>query len=76
MGRFETEWLASDENLVVLADLSGQWIDRVARAPARAPVRFIGPSAPRDKDRDLGPKFQREHTPDTHLIDDAGALTH
>jgi hypothetical protein len=29
MGRFETEWLASDENLVALADLSGQWIDRV-----------------------------------------------
>src|SRR6476659_5896410 len=23
MGRFETEWLASDENLVALADLSG-----------------------------------------------------
>jgi len=29
MGRFETEWLASDENLVALADLSGRWIDRV-----------------------------------------------
>jgi hypothetical protein len=29
MGRFETEWLANDENFTVLADLSGQWIDRV-----------------------------------------------
>ncbi len=29
MGRFETEWLASDDNLVALADLSGRWIDRV-----------------------------------------------
>jgi hypothetical protein len=29
MGRFETEWLASDENLATLADLSGRWIDRV-----------------------------------------------
>ena len=29
MGRFETEWLANDENLVALADLSGHWIDRV-----------------------------------------------
>ena len=29
MGRFETEWLANDENLVALADLSGRWIDRV-----------------------------------------------
>ena len=26
MGRFETEWLASDENLAALTDLSGQWI--------------------------------------------------
>ena len=39
MGRFETEWLASNENLVVLADLSGQWIDRVhGRQPPRTIV--------------------------------------
>ncbi len=29
MGRFETEFLAAGENLTALADLSGQWIDRV-----------------------------------------------
>jgi hypothetical protein len=29
MGRFETDWLANDENLVALADLGGRWIDRV-----------------------------------------------
>jgi len=29
MGRFETEWLATDENLAALSDLSGIWIDRV-----------------------------------------------
>ena len=29
MGRFETEWLARPENLAALADLSGQWIDKV-----------------------------------------------
>jgi hypothetical protein len=29
MGRFETEVLATEENLAALADLSGQWIDRV-----------------------------------------------
>jgi len=29
MGRFETEFLAADENLAALADLGGQWIDRV-----------------------------------------------
>ncbi len=29
MGRFETELLATDDSLAVLADLSGIWIDRV-----------------------------------------------
>ncbi|MGB6948558.1 MAG: transposase, partial [Methyloceanibacter sp.] len=39
MGRFETEWLASDENLVALADLSGRWIDGVhSRRPVKAVV--------------------------------------
>ena len=34
MGRFETEWLATEANLAALADLSGAWIDRVhARRP-------------------------------------------
>ncbi len=36
MGRFETRWLTADKNLLALADLSGQWIDRVhARRPPR-----------------------------------------
>lgn len=26
MGRFETEWFASSENLASLADLSGKWM--------------------------------------------------
>src|ERR671913_304490 len=29
MGRFETEWLATEANLAALAALSGTWIDRV-----------------------------------------------
>lgn len=29
MGRFETEWLATNENLAALPDLSGVWIDRI-----------------------------------------------
>src|SRR4051795_3641530 len=29
MGRFETKWLCRAENLATLADLSGQWIDKV-----------------------------------------------
>ncbi len=35
MGRFETKWLSRAENLIALADLSGQWIDKVRwrRAP-------------------------------------------
>jgi hypothetical protein len=31
MGRFETKWLSRPENLIALADLSGQWIDKVHR---------------------------------------------
>jgi hypothetical protein len=39
MGRFETRWLTSEKNLSALADLSGQWIDKVhARRPPRGVV--------------------------------------
>ena len=39
MGRLETQWLATDKNLSALADLSGQWIDRVHdRRPPRGIV--------------------------------------
>jgi len=39
MGRFETRWLAVEKNLSALADLSGQWIDRVhGRRPPRGIV--------------------------------------
>src|ERR671932_2424495 len=31
MGRFATKWLSRPENLTALADLSGQWIDKVRR---------------------------------------------
>ena len=31
MGRFETRWLSRPENLAALADLPGQWIDKVRR---------------------------------------------
>ena len=45
MGRFETEILATDENLAALADLSGQWIDRVhAGHPPKAIVLDIDSS--------------------------------
>ncbi len=36
MGRFETRWLTAEKNLSALADLAGQWIDRVhAPRPSR-----------------------------------------
>ena len=35
IGRFETQWLATDKNLSALADLSGQWIDLVRMAADR-----------------------------------------
>jgi hypothetical protein len=39
MGRFETEFLATDDNLAALAELSGVWIDRVH--DRRPPKRVI-----------------------------------
>ena len=38
MGRFETKWLSRPENLAALADLPGQWIDKVHQ---RRPPRTI-----------------------------------
>ncbi len=39
MGPFETRWLTGERNLAALANLSGQWIDRVhARRPPRGVV--------------------------------------
>jgi len=39
MGRFETRWLTAEKNLLALADLSGQWVERVhARRPPRGIV--------------------------------------
>ena len=39
MGRFETRWLTAEKNLSALADLSGQWIDKVhGRRPPRGVV--------------------------------------
>ena len=39
MGRFETKWLCRPENLAALADLPGQWIDKVHRR--RAPKTIM-----------------------------------
>jgi glutathione S-transferase len=38
MGRFETKWLSRPENVAALADLLGQWIERVHQ---RRPPKMI-----------------------------------
>ena len=38
MGRFETNWLSRPGNLAALADLPGQWIDKVHQ---RRPPKII-----------------------------------
>jgi hypothetical protein len=38
MGRFETKWLSRPENLAALADMPGEWIDKVHQ---RRPPRII-----------------------------------
>jgi len=50
MGRFETKWLCRPENLTVLADLPGQWIDKVHER--RPPKRIVLDG------------FEREHSAD------------
>src|SRR3954451_24687427 len=52
MGRFETEWLATEANLAALADLSGGWIDRVHER--RPPDGII-----LDMDSSEGPTYRR-----------------
>jgi hypothetical protein len=39
MGRFETKWLCRAENLAALADLPGQWIDKVHQR--RPPKKIV-----------------------------------
>jgi hypothetical protein len=53
MGRFETEWLASEANLAALTALSGGWIDRVHRR--RPPDGIV-----LDMDSSESPTFGRQ----------------
>ena len=50
IGRYETEWLANDDNLAALTDLCGRWIDRVhGHRPPKAIVL--------DMDSSVSPTF-------------------
>ena len=58
MGRFETEWLANDENLVALADLGGRWIDRVhSRRPLNGIVLDMDSSVSETYGDQEGPAY-------------------
>ncbi len=48
MGRFETEWLASEENFAALVGLPGAWIDRVhaCRPPKLIILDMDSPESP------------------------------
>ena len=67
IGRFETEWLASDENSAALIDLSGQWIDRVhGRRPLKSIVL--------DMDSSVSPTYGDQGGPPTTAISPAPAI--
>jgi hypothetical protein len=54
--RFEAKWLAAEKNFSALADLSGEWIDRVrARCPSRGIVL--------DMDSSVSPTASRKTAP-------------
>src|SRR5260221_4523096 len=38
MGRFETQWLCRPENLAALADLPGQWVEKVHQGQPPQPI--------------------------------------
>ncbi len=62
MWRFETEWLATKENRVVLADLSGVWIDRVRLSASRRSIK-VGAQA-----RAVDQRRPKRHQLDTPIL--------
>ncbi len=68
MGRFETEFLAGDENFAALADLRGRWIDQVhAQHPPKAIVL--------DTDSSVSYAYQREPREKCALINNKSTLS-
>ena len=64
MGRFETQWLATETNLSALTDLSGQWIDQVhSRRPPRGIVL--------DMDSSVSPTHGEQEMSVCHLLSPA-----
>ena len=71
IGRFETEWLASDKNFAALTELCGRWIDRVH---GRRPPKVIA----LDMDSSVSPTYgEQEGTAfNGHSDQGSGPRTH
>ena len=50
IGRFKTKWLTRPENLIALADLPGQWVDKVHQ---RRPPKMIVLDMDSEREPDL-----------------------
>ena len=62
MSRFETECLASDDNLAALSDLSGMWFDRVhGRRPPKVIALDMNEHYQSQDLRSLRPRPLRSH---------------
>jgi hypothetical protein len=68
MGRFETKWLSRPENLAALANLPGQWIDKVhQRRPPKTIVL--------DMDSSESPTYGEQEAAPTMAISPAPVIT-
>jgi hypothetical protein len=67
MGRFETKWLSRPENLAALADLPGQWIDKVRRwrGPKTVILDMDSSESPTPACAGAGPTASRKAAPIT-----------
>jgi hypothetical protein len=76
MGRFETKWLSRPENLIALADLPGQWIDKVRqrRGPKTVILDMDSSESPTPACAGAGSTANRKAAPTT-VISPAPAIT-
>ena len=76
MGRFETKWLSRPENLIALADLPGQWIDKVRqrRGPKTVILDMGSSESPTPACAGAGSTANRKAAPTT-VISPAPAIT-
>jgi hypothetical protein len=76
MGRYETKWLSRPENLIALADLPGQWIDKVRqrRGPKTVILDMDSSESPTPACAGAGSTANRKAAPTT-VISPAPAIT-